>query len=157
MVVWVAYWVPELPPRAARWTRSRDLNVSLSLVSLQKLTINAVIGWNEFVDDLAHLHGALVDEGIRDLPITVRYLARAATLPWLRRDPFDHLLVAQTWVESPMLQTADMAFKVLGPFRALAMNAARAAYFGAIRIAPSSRITSPLSMSLVMIWCTSLA
>ena len=30
-------------------------------------------------------------------------------------------------------------------------------YFGASRIAPSRRITSPLSMSLVTIWCTSLA
>jgi len=37
------------------------------------------------------------------------------------------------------------------------MSARRDAYFGAIRIAPSRRITSPLSMSLVMIWCTSLA
>jgi hypothetical protein len=30
-------------------------------------------------------------------------------------------------------------------------------YFGVMRMAPSSRITSPLSMSLVTIWCTSLA
>ena len=30
-------------------------------------------------------------------------------------------------------------------------------HFGASRTAPSSRITSPLSISLVMIWCTSLA
>ena len=34
---------------------------------------------------------------------------------------------------------------------------AAAAQRGARRTAPSSRITSPLSMSLVMIWCTSLA
>ena len=32
-----------------------------------------------------------------------------------------------------------------------------ARYFGASRIAPSRRITSPFSMSLVTIWCTSLA
>jgi hypothetical protein len=32
-----------------------------------------------------------------------------------------------------------------------------APYFGARRIAPSSRITSPFSISLVTIWCTSLA
>ena len=31
---------------------------------------------------------------------------------------------------------------------------ARGAYFGASRIAPSSRITSPLSISLVTICCT---
>ena len=30
-------------------------------------------------------------------------------------------------------------------------------HFGASRIAPSRRITSPLSISLVTIWCTSLA
>ena len=46
-----------------------------------------------------------------------------------------------------------------GEGAALSSAAARSsrAYFGASRIAPSRRITSPLSMSLVTIWCTSLA
>ena len=41
--------------------------------------------------------------------------------------------------------------------RAATGVAGDAAYFGARRIAPSRRITSPLSISLVTIWCTSLA
>ena len=52
--------------------------------------------------------------GFQPLPIDLRHAARAATLPFHHRDPFDRLLVAQALEEELAVVTADPVFAEYG-------------------------------------------
>ncbi len=52
--------------------------------------------------------------GFRTLPVELKHVARVARLPFLHRDPFDRLLVAQALEEDLAVATADPAFKQYG-------------------------------------------
>lgn len=65
--------------------------------------------------DLATDWRAIVDRemlvnGIRWIPIHPEHCVRVAGLPFLHRDPFDRLLIAQAQVEGMVLLTADDRF-----------------------------------------------
>jgi PIN domain nuclease of toxin-antitoxin system len=69
--------------------------------SLGKLTLAQPV--EQFIPD------QLFRNGIRLLAIDFRHAAKVATLPFLHRDPFDRLLVAQASSEKMTLVTADAA------------------------------------------------
>lgn len=52
--------------------------------------------------------------GFQPLPIDLKHAARVATLPFLHRDPFDRLLVAQALEEDLAVVTADAVFAEYG-------------------------------------------
>jgi len=49
----------------------------------------------------------LRQEGFRELTIQVEHVLAVQHLPWIHRDPFDRLLVAQATREQLVLLTAD--------------------------------------------------
>jgi PIN domain nuclease of toxin-antitoxin system len=55
-------------------------------------------------------------EGFAELGIQAPHIVRVAALPWLHRDPFDRLLVAQAIEERLTLLTADATLKGYGRF-----------------------------------------
>lgn len=63
--------------------------------SLGKLTIDPM--WSK----------ALARLDLTHLPITAEHAAGVEGLPWLHRDPFDRLLIAQAVVERATLVTSD--------------------------------------------------
>ena len=62
------------------------------------------------------LRRALLSEGFVEWPIKAPHLVRVATLPWVHRDPFDHLLVAKVMEDGLSLLTADATLKRYGQF-----------------------------------------
>jgi len=69
-----------------------------------------------FAVDPERLRLALLAEGFNEMPIQAAHVVRVASLPWLHRDPFDRLLVAQAAEERLTLLTADAALKGYGRF-----------------------------------------
>ena len=63
-------------------------------------------------------NGNLVDRiekyDVRSLPITVQHGWAAGALPWIHRDPFDRILVAQAQIEELVLVSADPVFAQYG-------------------------------------------
>ena len=55
-------------------------------------------------------------EGFAEWPISPQHLARVAMLPWVHRDPFDRLLVAQALEDGFTLLTVDATLKRYGRF-----------------------------------------
>ena len=51
----------------------------------------------------------LVTNGFTRLAIELTHALRAGTLPWIHRDPFDRMLVAQAQIEGLPILTADPA------------------------------------------------
>jgi PIN domain nuclease of toxin-antitoxin system len=57
----------------------------------------------------AYVPDRLVSNGFTRLPIELAHALRAGSLPWIHRDPFDRLLIAQAQIEGLPILTADPA------------------------------------------------
>jgi PIN domain nuclease of toxin-antitoxin system len=79
-------------------------DVLISIASLWELTIKVTSGRLNFpADPEAIIRG----EGFTVLSISFAHLRQHASLPFLHKDPFDRMLVAQAIVEAAPLVTAD--------------------------------------------------
>ena len=90
--------------------------LSRRLASICEVAMKASLQRPDFSVKPVELHRAVLDEGFTELPILPARLAHVATLPWLHRDPFDRMLVAQAAVEGLTLLSADAALKRYGRF-----------------------------------------
>ena len=116
LVLWAAFEPQRLSPKAAKALASRDVPLAFSLATLWEVAIKTSLGRPGFSVDPALLHRALLDEGFVELAIQAPHVLRVARLPWLHRDPFDRLLVAQAIEEGLTLLTADAALRRYGRF-----------------------------------------
>jgi len=83
----------------------------VSVVSVWELAVKAAVGKIEAPDDLLDLLGA---HGAVLLPITAEHAYATRHLPFIHRDPFDRLLVAQAQAEGVSLVTGDPVFAAYG-------------------------------------------
>jgi PIN domain nuclease of toxin-antitoxin system len=95
-----------------------DNEVFVSAASLWEIAIKSSIGKLEA--DVLEVLAAVPASGFQELPVTGRHAADVAALPWLHRDPFDRLLVAQARAEPMRLLTADETLRQYGDFVILA-------------------------------------
>ncbi len=56
---------------------------------------------------MAHVERAIVTLGFHKLWVSPAHVAELSDLPIVHRDPFDHLLIAQTIAEDATLMSAD--------------------------------------------------
>ena len=79
-------------------------DVLISIASVWELTIKVTAGKLNFpADPEAIIRG----EGFNILPISFAHLRQHHSLPFLHKDPFDRMLVAQAIVEATPLVTRD--------------------------------------------------
>ena len=116
LILWAAFQPEWLSVKAAKLLRSRETPLAFSLASLWEVAIKTSLGRPDFVVDCKTLHQALLAEGFVELPIQASHIGRVADLPWIHRDPFDRLLVAQAMEERVSLLTADPVLKGYGRF-----------------------------------------
>jgi PIN domain nuclease of toxin-antitoxin system len=116
LVLWAAFEPERLSTRATKLLRSRDVPLAFSLATLWEVAIKTSLSRPGFSIDPHQLHQALLVEGFVELAIQAPHIVRVATLPWLHRDPFDRLLVAQAMEERLTLLTVDETLKGYGRF-----------------------------------------
>jgi len=116
LILWAAFAPERLSTKAAKQLRSRETPLVFSLASLWEVANKTALGRPNFVVDCQALHQALLTQGFIELPIQAAHISRVATLPWVHRDPFDRLLVAQAMVEGLSLLTSDVTLKGYGRF-----------------------------------------
>ena len=107
LLIWWASMPEQLPEPARRRLASRDRPLFFSLVSLWEVAIKASLGREDFQVDLSALRRGLLREGFQELPIEVEHVLAVQQLPWIHRDPFDRLLVAQALREGLRLLSTD--------------------------------------------------
>ena len=97
--------------RQARQAIERADVVKVSAASAWEVAIKMAIGKlrlaASFVDGLR-------DSEFEELPVTFEHAARAALLADLHRDPFDRMLIAQSFVEGLTIVTGDEIFAKYG-------------------------------------------
>ena len=116
LVLWAAFEPGRLSKRATKLLRSREEPLAFSMATLWEVAIKTSLGKPGFSVDPLRLYQALLAEGFTELAIAAPHIARVASLPWVHRDPFDRLLVAQAIEERLTLLTADATLKGYGRF-----------------------------------------
>ncbi len=96
----------------------RNNKVLVSVVSLWEIVIKIRIGKLEA--DLKETLRSMENGRLELLPIAPKHFMELAVLPSFHRDPFDHLLIAQTVSEQAILVSADAA---LSPYPVQVMRA----------------------------------
>lgn len=87
-------------------------SVLVSAVAVWEIAIKASLGRLRLAaDDLQRLPTLIDAAGFDELPVLARHAAAVHGLPWLHRDPFDRLLIAQARTEGLTLVTADPAIR----------------------------------------------
>lgn len=109
----ILLWAAGRPEKLSRKTRAllSDPGNSLlfSAASLWEIVIKQTIGRNDFQVDPRLLRRGLLDNDYSELAITSTHALAVEALPPLHRDPFDRMLLAQSYVEGLVLLTADVA------------------------------------------------
>jgi PIN domain nuclease of toxin-antitoxin system len=107
LLIWWATVPEQLPAPARIPLESAEPPPVFSVVSIWEVAIKASLGRSDFKVNPRALRMGLLEQGFRELPIQVEHVMAVQHLPWIHRDPFDRLLVAQAARERLSLLTAD--------------------------------------------------
>ena len=107
LLIWWATMPEQLPAPARIPLESAEPPPVFSVVSIWEVAIKASLGRSNFKVNPLALRMGLLEQGFRELPIQAEHVMAVQHLPWIHRDPFDRLLVAQAARERLSLLTAD--------------------------------------------------
>ena len=104
LLLWWLEGGSQLPQTARRLVADPENTVFVSAVSLWEIWLKQGLGKLLLPDNFEE---ALAAELFENLPLTGEQAREVTRLPWLHRDPFDRMLVAQARVSRLRLLTAD--------------------------------------------------
>lgn len=118
ILLWLAWDKKEnLSPQAVGLLDDPTSEIYFSLASLWEIAIKSSLGKPDFDIDVEALEQGLIQVGCRMLAIELPHILKQAQYPFIHRDPFDRLLMAQAEVENVFFMTADtMILKYQKPY-----------------------------------------
>ncbi len=109
--LWMLSGAAEFSSKARRLVADPENDLFLSLASIWEIAIKSSIGKLKIAEPIATFIPAQMQaNGIDQLDITFRHVARVVALPFHHRDPFDRLLLCQAAEEGLTLLSADPVF-----------------------------------------------
>jgi len=107
LLLWASGQSNRLTPAARVYIEDPDNLLLFSAGSLWEIAIKRGLGRDDLNVDPRLLRRGLLDVGYDELAITGEHALAVASLPPIHRDPFDRILIAQSFVEGIVLLTAD--------------------------------------------------
>ncbi len=99
---------PELLSQEIRDNLSSPTNtVYFSAASIWEIAIKRSLNKDNFDFSPEDIHALALETGFIELTVQAEHCSALATMPWLHRDPFDRLLLAQTQSLPAYLLTTD--------------------------------------------------
>ena len=114
LLLWLAIDPERLPNNLRKELTDRRQLFAFSVVSLWEVAIKTSLGKLGFQVDASQLRAGLVREGLQEIPIAAEHCMAVQHLPWIHRDPFDRLLVAQARISGLILLSADRTLEGYG-------------------------------------------
>ena len=111
LLLWAAASSARLPREARELLQDDGNDVYYSAASIWEIAIKTSLRRKDFRVDLTQLLDILPEMGLIALPVTAAHAAGVTGLPFIHRDPFDRLLIAQSLVEPLTLLTNDALLK----------------------------------------------
>lgn len=96
---------------ARKLVESGTHEILVSAVVQIEISVKQAIGKLRTVTETVPV---LIEDGARELPITIEHAAVLRDLPLHHRDPFDRILIAQALVEDAVILSADTRFDAYG-------------------------------------------
>ncbi|MCT0200612.1 type II toxin-antitoxin system VapC family toxin [Synechococcus sp. CS-1325] len=115
VLLWWAVEPQRLPEPLRQELSDRRRQLLFSVVSLWEVAIKTSLNRPGFQVDAQALRQGLLREGFSEQAITADHVLAVQHLPWVHRDPFDRLLVAQARCEGLTLLSADRTLLGYGP------------------------------------------
>ena len=115
LLLWAIADSKRLPTEVRALLEDESNEVYYSAASIWEIAIKASLKRKDFRIDLKLLLSTLPEMGAVELPVTAAHAAGVGKLPFIHRDPFDRLLIAQSIAEPLILLTND---NILGRYRA---------------------------------------
>ena len=114
-LLWAAYQMELLSPRARRLIQSQRNEILVSAASAWEIATKYRLGKLPFARDLVEdFVRTIASAGYLLLSISVEYALRAGRLPAVHRDPFDRMLAAQAIHEDLVLVSNDTQLDLFG-------------------------------------------
>jgi PIN domain nuclease of toxin-antitoxin system len=115
LLLWLAATPQRLPETLHAALSDRRQPFWFSVASLWEVAIKTSLDKPGFRVDAERLRQGLLREGMQECAIAAEHCLAVQHLPWIHRDPFDRLLVAQAQCEGLTLLTCDRALTDYGP------------------------------------------
>jgi PIN domain nuclease of toxin-antitoxin system len=107
LLIWIAS-EPEKLTRAAVSMIENPLNeLFFSVVNIWEITIKHGLGKLDVNTTPRAFREGCLKNGLKELPITGEHALAVSSLPWIHKDPFDRILIAQAKAEKLTLLTSD--------------------------------------------------
>jgi PIN domain nuclease of toxin-antitoxin system len=107
LLLWAAGEPSRLSAEICGLISDSENELFFSAASLWEIAIKQSLGRNDFQVDTRLLRRGLLDNGYSELPVGSEHAVTVSSLPFLHKDPFDRMLVAQAIVEGIILLTSD--------------------------------------------------
>jgi PIN domain nuclease of toxin-antitoxin system len=107
LLIWASDSADRLPKDAHALMADTDNELVFSVASIWEVAIKRGLNRPDFQVDARALRRGLIDNGYTELPILSEHAVAIDSLPWIHKDPFDRLLIAQAFVEEIALLTND--------------------------------------------------
>lgn len=111
ILLWWLEDSPSLASQARSLISDPDNAVFLSAVSMWEIWLKVSLGKLRLPKQFERI---LADQGFEHLPLTASQARNVAELPWIHRDPFDRMLIAQAKSERLKLVTSDQTLSGYG-------------------------------------------
>jgi PIN domain nuclease of toxin-antitoxin system len=109
--LWLVLDQPALSKQAKKIFLNTDNQLFLSIASMWEIAIKTSIGKLHIHQPIERfIPSQLQENGITQLDINFRHVAKVATLPFHHRDPFDRLIISQAMEEKWPILSIDTAF-----------------------------------------------
>ena len=116
ILIWLAVDPEPIPRPWRERLGQRSTAAAFSVASLWEVAIKTSLQKPGFQLDAHALRQGLLAEGLSELVIEAGDALAVQHLPWIHRDPFDRLLVAQAQQRGLTLLTADRTLTGYGPW-----------------------------------------
>jgi PIN domain nuclease of toxin-antitoxin system len=118
LLLWSTADPQKLSSDAAALLEDPSHALFFSAASMWEIAIKRSKGHADFQIDPSILRKRLLQLGYQELLVSSEQAFAVSGLPWLHKDPFDRLLLAQAMVESLTLLTGDKKlFQYSGPIQ----------------------------------------
>jgi len=111
LLLWWLDDSPSLVPQARTLISNPDNAIFLSAVSMWEIWLKVSLGKLRLPNDFESI---LAGQGFEHLPLTATQARNVAELPWIHRDPFDRMLIAQAKSERLKFVTSDQTLSGYG-------------------------------------------
>jgi len=118
ILLWAAGDPGRLTPEARNLLDDPATELLFSTASIWEVVIKEALGRGDFYIEPRQFRDGLMQHGYSELPIRSEHTLAVGLLPFIHKDPFDRMLIAQAQVENITLLTMDKKLSLYsGPIK----------------------------------------